>query len=74
MANLQWTVTSGEHPAPPTLLVATPSLTCRSYGILLWEITTLGRQPYPARSNQEVFQFVIGGGRCDKPDNCHPKL
>ncbi|XP_065906520.1 proto-oncogene tyrosine-protein kinase ROS-like isoform X3 [Dysidea avara] len=45
-----------------------------SYGIVLWEITTLGRQPYPARSNQEVFQFIIAGRRCDRPDNCHPKL
>eukprot|EP00731_Ephydatia_muelleri_P032297 Em0023g804a len=34
-----------------------------SYGVLLWEIMTLGNQPYPGQTNQEVLHFVSGGGR-----------
>ena len=45
-------------------------LFCRSYGVLLWEIFTFGNQPYPGRNNQEVVQFITGGGRLDKPENC----
>lgn len=45
-----------------------------SYGVLLWEIMTLGNQPYPGRINQEVLQFVTGGGRLDRPDKCPNKL
>ena len=35
---------------------------------------TFGNQPYPGRINQEVFQFVMGGGRLDKPENCPGRL
>ena len=45
-----------------------------SYGVLLWEIMTLGNQPYPGRINQEVLQFVTGGGRLDRPDKCPSKM
>jgi hypothetical protein len=29
-----------------------------AFGVVLWEITTLGKQPYPARAQQEVLKFV----------------
>ena len=29
-----------------------------AFGVVLWEITTLGKQPYPARAPQEVLKFV----------------
>ena len=47
---------------------------CRSYGVLLWEIMTLGNQPYPGRINQEVLQYVTGGGRLDRPERCPGRM
>ncbi|XP_064623025.1 ALK tyrosine kinase receptor-like isoform X3 [Lineus longissimus] len=41
-----------------------------SFGILLWEVFSLGYMPYPGRGNQEVMQFVAAGGRLDPPTNC----
>ena len=40
----------------------------RAFGVTLWEIWTMGHQPYPARTNHEVFEFVIHGGRNEKVD------
>ncbi|KFM82025.1 Proto-oncogene tyrosine-protein kinase ROS, partial [Stegodyphus mimosarum] len=45
-----------------------------SFGVLLWEVMTLGQQPYPARSNMEVLHYVRDGGRLDKPENCPDDL
>lgn len=42
----------------------------RSFGVLLWEIFSMGYMPYPSRSNQEVLEFVTNGGRMDPPKNC----
>ncbi|KAI6056107.1 ALK tyrosine kinase receptor isoform X2 [Marmota monax] len=41
-----------------------------SFGVLLWEIFSLGYMPYPSKSNQEVLEFVTSGGRMDPPKNC----
>ncbi|KAL2099458.1 hypothetical protein ACEWY4_005938 [Coilia grayii] len=41
-----------------------------SFGVLLWEIFSLGYMPYPSRSNQEVLEFVTNGGRMDPPKGC----
>ncbi|XP_032882664.1 leukocyte tyrosine kinase receptor isoform X1 [Amblyraja radiata] len=41
-----------------------------SFGVLLWEILSLGYMPYPCKSNQEVLEFVTSGGRMDPPKNC----
>ncbi|XP_055909656.1 protein sevenless isoform X2 [Eupeodes corollae] len=45
-----------------------------SFGILLWEILSLGQQPYPAQSNLEVLNFVKEGGRLERPKDCPEKL
>ncbi|XP_071080803.1 ALK tyrosine kinase receptor-like [Haliotis cracherodii] len=41
-----------------------------SFGILLWEIFSLGYMPYPGCSNEEVMHYVTVGGRLDAPDSC----
>ncbi|KAM4828970.1 leukocyte tyrosine kinase receptor [Thomomys bottae] len=41
-----------------------------SFGILLWEIFSLGYTPYPGRTNQEVLDFVVAGSRMDPPRSC----
>ena len=42
----------------------------RSFGILLWEVMSLGYMPYPGRGNQEVMQLVTNGGRLEPPNFC----
>ncbi|XP_076834752.1 tyrosine-protein kinase receptor isoform X2 [Brachyhypopomus gauderio] len=41
-----------------------------SFGVLLWEIFSLGYMPYPCKTNQEVLEFVMSGGRMDPPKSC----
>ncbi|KAG5883190.1 hypothetical protein JTB14_018205 [Gonioctena quinquepunctata] len=45
-----------------------------AFGVLLWEIMTLGQQPYPARANLEVLHYVRRGGRLGKPIDCPEEL
>ncbi|XP_037056259.1 LOW QUALITY PROTEIN: proto-oncogene tyrosine-protein kinase ROS [Peromyscus leucopus] len=45
-----------------------------SFGILVWEILTLGHQPYPAHSNLDVLNYVQDGGRLEPPRNCPDDL
>ncbi|XP_060801498.1 proto-oncogene tyrosine-protein kinase ROS isoform X2 [Amyelois transitella] len=41
-----------------------------AWGVLCWEILSLGQQPYPARTNRQVLAFVRAGGTPDRPPNC----
>ncbi|XP_040286016.1 proto-oncogene tyrosine-protein kinase ROS [Bufo bufo] len=41
-----------------------------SFGVLLWELFSLGQQPYQGYSNMEVLHYVCSGQRMDSPDNC----
>lgn len=41
-----------------------------SFGILLTEIVTYGRIPYPGMSNPEVIQNLDRGYRMPRPENC----
>ncbi|XP_034002938.1 megakaryocyte-associated tyrosine-protein kinase isoform X2 [Trematomus bernacchii] len=45
-----------------------------SYGVLLWEIFSYGRQPYPKMSLKEVKDTVEGGYRMEAPEDCPPAL
>lgn len=50
-----------------------------SFGVLVYEIVTMGRQPYPGMSNKEVIESVNNGYRMPNPHNastiwCPPAL
>ncbi|VDO53544.1 unnamed protein product [Schistosoma margrebowiei] len=45
-----------------------------SFGILLTEIVTYGRSPYPGMHNAEVLRQVDAGYRMSKPPGCPPEL
>ncbi|XP_015220966.1 insulin receptor b isoform X1 [Lepisosteus oculatus] len=47
---------------------------CWSFGVVLWEISTLAEQPYQGLSNEQVLKFVMDGGYLDRPDNCAERL
>ena len=41
-----------------------------AFGILMWEIVTLGSTPYVGMSAQEVINFVRQGNICPQPEHC----
>ncbi|PIC27410.1 hypothetical protein B9Z55_019677 [Caenorhabditis nigoni] len=41
-----------------------------SFGILLFEVITLGGSPYPGMPPEDVLPHLESGGRIEKPDNC----
>lgn len=41
-----------------------------SFGVVMWEIVTLGSTPYPGLSAQEVMRQVKEGTRLEKPEHC----
>ncbi|EHB11718.1 Tyrosine-protein kinase HCK [Heterocephalus glaber] len=45
-----------------------------SFGILLMEIVTYGRIPYPGMSNPEVIRALEHGYRMPRPDHCPEEL
>ena len=45
-----------------------------SFGIVLTEIVTYGRTPYPSMSNQEVLQEVLRSYRMPQPAGCPDRL
>ncbi|XP_051887383.1 tyrosine-protein kinase SRK3-like [Pristis pectinata] len=45
-----------------------------SFGILLYEVVTYGKTPYPGMNNQEVVSMVSKGYRMPCPDGCPSTL
>uniref|UniRef100_A0A0N5AZ72 Protein kinase domain-containing protein n=1 Tax=Syphacia muris TaxID=451379 RepID=A0A0N5AZ72_9BILA len=41
-----------------------------SFGILMFEIITLGGVPYPGIQPDDIMEYLENGGRMEKPDNC----
>lgn len=46
----------------------------RAFGVLLWEIMTLGKLPYPTYTNHEVLSHINTGGRLPSPAGCPQRL
>ncbi|KAI4890126.1 hypothetical protein NFI96_004988 [Prochilodus magdalenae] len=47
---------------------------CWSFGVVLWEISTLAEQPYQGLSNEQVLKFVMDGGYLDQPEGCAERI
>lgn len=45
-----------------------------SFGILLWEIFSYGRVPYPKIPVNEVLGYIEQGNRMEKPDGCPDEI
>ncbi|XP_067931361.1 tyrosine kinase receptor Cad96Ca-like isoform X2 [Watersipora subatra] len=45
-----------------------------SYGVVLWEIVTLGNLPYPHLSTREVMKVIAKGYRMPCPTHCSPDI
>ncbi|KAL2098506.1 hypothetical protein ACEWY4_004986 [Coilia grayii] len=45
-----------------------------AFGVLLWEVVSLGKQPYPALTNLEVVHHINSGGRLLSPTDCPKSL
>ncbi|XP_054739173.1 tyrosine-protein kinase receptor torso [Anastrepha obliqua] len=45
-----------------------------SYGILLYEIVTLGSTPYPSIPTSRLLHLLKSGYRMEKPKNCGPEF
>ena len=46
---------------------------CWSFGIVLWEMFALGRNPYPGIDAAELYHKLLSGYRMEKPEFC-PRL
>ncbi|CAJ0574838.1 unnamed protein product, partial [Mesorhabditis spiculigera] len=45
-----------------------------SYGILLWEIMTLGGTPYPTIQMHQLYNYLKDGYRMEAPHNCPQEI
>lgn len=45
-----------------------------SFGVLLWELVTLGASPYPGVAVHNLFHLLRAGYRMEKPENCSHQL
>ena len=45
-----------------------------SFGVVLYEVMTYGRSPYPGLTNRQVLELVQQGYRMPRPMNCPEKL
>ncbi|XP_013396279.1 uncharacterized protein LOC106163283 isoform X2 [Lingula anatina] len=45
-----------------------------AYGVVLFELVTLGGTPYPTIANKDLLKELQNGYRMEKPDNCTDEL
>ncbi|ETN85293.1 hypothetical protein NECAME_06453 [Necator americanus] len=46
----------------------------QAYGIVLWEIVTLGGFPYPTVCDKDMLQYLLDGNRLEKPISCSDEM
>ncbi|XP_070537328.1 uncharacterized protein [Ptychodera flava] len=45
-----------------------------SFGVVMWEIMSLGDRPYSAGLSRRIKSFLEGGGRLKKPNECSDRV
>ncbi|KAI8495110.1 hypothetical protein Bbelb_270960 [Branchiostoma belcheri] len=45
-----------------------------SFGVLMWEIMTMGKRPYEGISGKKMMDMIEKGGRLENPSGCSPKI
>lgn len=45
-----------------------------SFGVLMWEIFTLGGNPYPSVPVEKLFDYLKEGNRMSKPMYCDDEM
>ncbi|VDN02111.1 unnamed protein product [Thelazia callipaeda] len=45
-----------------------------AYGVVLWEICTLGGFPYPTVSDKDILKYLLQGHRLEKPSSCSSEV
>ncbi|XP_070546405.1 fibroblast growth factor receptor homolog 1-like [Ptychodera flava] len=45
-----------------------------TYGVMLWEIVTLGQTPYPGVTSREIAEYILKGRSMEKPAQCTGEL
>ena len=45
-----------------------------SFGVLMWEIVTLGCTPYASMSPRDISKHLLAGKRLERPDHCKQQL
>lgn len=41
-----------------------------AFGVLAWELITLGASPYPGIQPQHLYSLLKSGYRMERPENC----
>lgn len=44
---------------------------CWAFYVVLWELFSKGKVPYPGLTNQEIVQCILNGQKLEPPPNCH---
>ncbi len=45
-----------------------------SFGVVLWELFSLGRSPYPGMRHNEILRQLLNGYRMDKPEYANNEI